>query len=99
MKAQTQSSEALALESPTTAPRQRVKQEVTHGAKLLCEDDRNIKRHYTPGPPVRGRIYCVRELYSEDGVPGVLLVGIVGPTNAAGLECGFVLSRFRWVHD
>ncbi len=92
-------SETLAIESPTAEPRRRVKQEVTHGAKLLCIDDRNIRRHYSPGPPVRGRIYCVRELYEEDGVSGVLLVGIMGPKNPAGLECGFLLSRFRWVHD
>jgi len=92
-------SEALAIESPTAEPRRRVKQEVTHGAKLLCIDDRKIRRHYTPGPPVRGRVYCVRELYEENGVSGVLLVGIMGPKNATGLECGFLLSRFRWVHD
>jgi hypothetical protein len=99
MKAHALDSEVSVLESPTAAPRQRIKQEVTHGAKLLCVDDRKIRRHYTPGPPVSGRVYCVRELYEEDAVPGVLLVGINGPKNAAGLECGFLLSRFRWVHD
>lgn len=99
MKTQPLDWKCSALESPTAEPRQRIKQEVTHGSKLLCVNDRNIQRHYTPEPPIRGHVYCARELYSENGVPGVLLVGIVGPTNAAGLECGFLLSRFRWVHD
>lgn len=74
--------------TPTVAP----------GAKLLCINDSNIHRSYTPGPPVRGHIYCVREVYDENSQPGVLLVGITGPIHN-GLECGFFLSRFRWVHD
>ena len=90
--------QSLAFESPTTEPRVRTKQEVTHGAKLLCVDDNNLKRDYTPGPVVRGHTYCVRELYTEAGIQGVLIVGIVGPSRN-GLECGFLLSRFRWVHD
>ena len=89
---------ALAFESPTTETRIRTKQQVTHGAKLLCVDDSNLQRHYLPGPVVRGQLYCVRELYEEGGIPGVLVVGIVGPFSG-GLECGFLLSRFRWVHD
>lgn len=88
-----------ALEGPRTATVPRTIQVVQEGAKLLCVDDRNLRRPYTPGPPVRGRIYCVRELYEEDGIQGVLLVGIAGPRNNAGLECGFLLARFRWVHD
>jgi hypothetical protein len=87
------------LESPTAVPQQRKQPEVTFGSKLLCVDDQNLRRHYTPGIPVHGHLYCVRELYRENGIPGVLLVGITGPTNRAGLECGFLLSRFRWVHD
>jgi len=69
------------------------------GAKLLCVDDRGLKRTYCPGPPVRGHIYCLRELYTDHGEPGVLLAGIVGPRNGQGLECGFFLRRFRWVHE
>lgn len=69
------------------------------GAKLLCIDDRNLRRRYRPGPPVCGRIYCLRELYVNDGVPGVLLCGIRGPNDYDGLECGFRLTRFKWVHD
>jgi len=88
----------LAFESPTIEPRIRTQQQITPGAKLLCVDDANLVRQYTPGPVVRGQIYSVRELYEEDGIRGVLLWGIVGPFRG-GLECGFLLSRFRWVHD
>lgn len=69
------------------------------GAKLLCIDDANLRRRYVPGPPVKGRIYCAREFYLDHGVQGVLLVGIRGPLDANGLECGFLLTRFRWVHE
>ena len=88
----------LAFESPTIEPRIRTQKQITPGAKLLCVDDANLVRQYTPGPVVRGQIYCVRELFEEDGIRGVLLWGIVGPFRG-GLECGFLLSRFRWVHD
>ena len=88
----------LAFESPSITPRIRTRQQVTPGSKLLCVNDANLKRSYTPGPVVQGQIYCVRERYEDDGVPGVLLVGIQGPF-LAGLELGFLLSRFRWVHD
>jgi hypothetical protein len=88
----------LLLESPAIDTRIRTKQLVTPGAKLLCVDDSGLQRHYDPGPVVRGKLYCMRELYEEAGTPGVLLVGIVGPFRN-GLECGFLLSRFRWVHD
>jgi hypothetical protein len=91
--------QSLAIEFPTTEPRERTQQEVTHGAKLICINDKNLHRNYHPGPVVEGQVYCVRELYTQGGVPGVLLVGIVGPFDFGGLECGFLLSRFRWVHD
>ena len=83
----------------TIKPRPRKAEKVTGGAKLLCINDRNLHRTYVPGPPVEGRTYCVREVYSENGVEGVLLYGIDGPRIRGGLECGFLLSRFRWVHD
>ncbi len=91
--------QSFAIEFPTSEPRERTKQEVTHGAKLICINDKNLLRNYIPGPVVEGQIYCVRELYTQGGVPGVLLVGITGPFDFNGLECGFLLSRFRWVHD
>ncbi len=69
------------------------------GAKLLCVDDVGLKRRYTPGSPVRGRVYCVREVYDLDTAPGVLLAGIRGPINPLGLECGFLLARFIWLHE
>ena len=47
---------------------------------------------------MRGRIYRVREVFYDDGLPGALLVGIRGPLNAAGPECGFKLTRSRWLH-
>jgi hypothetical protein len=90
--------QSLAFESPTTETRTRTQQQVSPGAKLLCVEDANLNRDYVPRPVVRGRIYCVRELYEEGGIPGVLVVGITGPFRG-GLECGFLLSRFRWVHD
>ncbi|HRK16581.1 MAG TPA: hypothetical protein PK490_20040 [Prosthecobacter sp.] len=86
------------LESPSAKEVPRQQKPLTAGAKLLCIDDTNLHRQYIPGPVVAGRIYCVRELYEEHGIPGVLLIGITGPFRA-GLECGFLLSRFRWVHD
>lgn len=89
---------AEALESPAAKTSPRQQKPLTAGAKLLCIDDSNLRRQYTPGPVVLGHIYCVRELYEENGIPGVLLIGITGPFRG-GLECGFLLSRFRWVHD
>lgn len=82
--------------SRTRAPKPEPK--VTRGAKLLCIDDSNLRRHYSPGAVVRGQVYCVREVYTDGGRPGVLLVGIEGPIAPGGLEQGFYLSRFRWVH-
>lgn len=70
-----------------------------HGAKLLCVNNRGFQRRYIPGPPVRGRVYCVRDVYQNGGRTGVLLVGIIGPIQSNGLEQGFFLSRFRWVHS
>jgi hypothetical protein len=68
------------------------------GTRLLCVDDTKLGRHYTPSAIVSGHIYSVRELYVENGVPGVLVVGISGPV-LNGLECGFQLSRFRTIDD
>lgn len=82
-----------------TEQKSNTEQKIEAGARLLCIDDAGLRRTYWPGPPVRGKIYCVREIYNEDSAPGVLLVGIRGPTNHAGLECGFLLSRFKWVHE
>lgn len=92
-------SQSSELELPTIEPHERTQQEVAHGAKLICINDKNLRRNYQPGPVVEGQTYCVRELYTQGDVPGVLLVGIVGPFDFGGLECGFLLSRFRWVHD
>ncbi len=93
------SPQSLEIEFPKPESRERTRHEVTHGAKLICINDKNLHRNYSPGPVVEGQIYCVRELYTQGGVPGVLLVGIVGPFDFGGLECGFLLSRFRWIHD
>ena len=90
--------QSLSFESPTTEPRVRTQRHGAPGAKLLCVDDTHLTRKYTPWPVVRGQIYCVREHYTEGGEQGVLVVGITGPFRN-GLECGFLLSRFRWVHD
>lgn len=88
---------------PATRKRRRdsasAKESPTHGAKLLCIDDSNIRRNYSPGPPVRGRLYCAREIYTDGGRPGVLLVGIHGPLGHDGLEQGFFLSRFHVVRS
>ncbi len=65
------------------------------GARLLCIDDSRLHRRYRPGPPARGKVYCLREAYSDHGRTGVLLVGIAGPRGSNGLEQGFYLSRFR----
>ncbi len=77
----------------------KAEEQMTRGAKLICIDDRNLQRHYTPGAPIRGHIYCLRQLYTDGGRRGVLLVGITGPLQPNGLEQGFYLSRFRWMHD
>ncbi len=89
---------AETFEKPNVSSEERLSIQFSPGAKLLCINDSGIRRKYTPGPPVNGQIYCVRELYEAGGIPGVLLVGIVGPDEYHGLECGFLLSRFRWVH-
>lgn len=69
------------------------------GAKMLCVDAKGLRRTYVPGPPVEGHLYCVREVYVDNGQMGILLVGIRGPTMSSKLECGFLARRFRWVHD
>ena len=92
-------SQFLEVEPPRIEPNERIQRELIHGAKLLCIDDKNLHRNYHPGPVVEGQIYCVREHYTQGGVTGVLLFGIVGPFDFGGLECDFLLSRFRWIHD
>lgn len=87
-----------ATATPRPHNRSATRPRIGPGDKLLCVDDTNLRRTYHPGPPVKGRIYCLRELYTENGVAGVLLAGIQGPIRDDGLECGFLLSRFRWVH-
>lgn len=94
---------AITTTKPIATPSRRQapkpEQEFGRGAKLLCIDDHNIHRCYIPGPPVQGHIYTVREVYTDQGRMGVLLMGIKGPIQADGLEQGFYLSRFRWVQD
>ena len=72
---------------------------VSPGDKVLCMDAKWLRRTYVPGPPVEGHLYCVREVYVDNGQPGLLLVGIHGPAMSSKLECGFLARRFRWVHD
>lgn len=69
------------------------------GDKVLCIDARGLRRTYVPGPPVEGHLYCVREVYVDNGQTGILLVGIRGPAFGPGLECGFLACRFRWIRD
>ena len=79
------------LEKPTSAWRS--------SDKVLCIDATGLRRTYVPGPPVEGHLYCVREVYADSGQAGILLVGIRGPALVSNLECGFLASRFRWIHD
>ena len=72
---------------------------ISPGDKVLCIDAKGLHRIYVPGPPVEGHLYCVREVYVDNGQVGILLVGIRGPTMSSKLECGFLARRFRWVHD
>ena len=69
------------------------------GDKVVCIDAKGLRRTYVSGPPVEGHLYCVREVYVDNGQVGILLVGIRGPALVSNLECGFLASRFRWVHD
>ena len=69
------------------------------GDKVLCIDAKGLRRTYVSGPPVEGHLYCVREVYADGGQTGILLEGIHGPALASNLECGFLASRFRWIHD
>ena len=69
------------------------------GDKVVCIDAKGLRRTYVPGPPVEGHLYCVREVYADSGQAGILLVGIRGPDLVSNLECGFLASRFRWIHD
>ena len=69
------------------------------GDKVVCIDAKGLRRPYVPGPPVEGHLYCVREVYVDNGQTGILLVGIRGPLLSSKLKCGFLASRFRWVHD
>ena len=72
---------------------------ISPGDKVLCMDAKGLRRTYVPGPPVEGHLYCVREVYVDNGQTGLLLVGIHGPAMSSKLECGFLARRFRWVHD
>lgn len=91
----------LAMPRPGVFPKRREKPASTWGAgdKVLCIDAKGLRRTYVPGPPVEGHLYCVREVYADNGQTGILLVGIRGPALASNLECGFLASRFRWIHD
>lgn len=68
------------------------------GDKLLCINSNGLRRPYSPAAPVEGLLYCCRETYTDNGQPGVLLVGVFCPITAGGLECGLLASRFRLVH-
>ena len=76
-----------------------ISRELSPGDKVVCIDAKGLQRNYVPGPPVEGHLYCVREVYVDNGQVGILLVGIRGPTMVSSLECGFWASRFRWVHN
>lgn len=69
------------------------------GDKVICIDAKDLRRIYVPGPPKEGHLYCVREVYVDNGQTGILLVGIRGPAMSSNLECGFLARRFRWIHD
>ena len=69
------------------------------GDKVICIDAKGLRRIYVPGPPKEGHLYCVREVYVDNGQMGILLVGIHGPATSSNLECGFLACRFRWIHD
>lgn len=76
------------------------------GAKVICVNARGLRRRYRPGPPEEGQIYCVREVYQDNACScfhcrgqGILLVGVQGPAWHNGLEAGFLVHRFRWVHE
>ena len=93
--------EAITMESQPaadhyvyTAPRG-----LSPGDKVICIDAEGLRRTYVPGPLVEGHLYCVREVYADGGQTGILLVGFRCPALALNLECGFLASRFRWVHD
>ena len=93
--------EAITMESQPaanhyvyTAPRG-----LSPGDKVICIDAKGLRRIYVPGLPVEGHLYCVREVYADSGQTGILLVGIRGPAFGTSLECGFLASWFRWVHD
>lgn len=73
--------------------------ELSPGDKVICIDAKGLRRTYVPGPPVEGHLYCVREVYVDNGQTGILLVGIHGPAMSSKLECGFLARRFRWIHD
>ena len=91
----------LAMPRSGVIPKRREKLASTwrSGDKVLCIDAKELRRTYVPGPPVEGHLYCVREVYADGGQTGILLVGIRGPALASNLECGFLASRFRWIHD
>ena len=69
------------------------------GDKVLCIDAKGLRRTYVPGSPVEGHLYYVRGVYADSGQTGILLVGIRSPAFGSSQECGFLASRFRWIHD
>ncbi len=91
----------LALPRPRVSRNHREKPSAAWGTgdKVICIDAEGLRRTYVPGPPVKGHLYCVREVYADGGQTGILLVGIRGPALASNLECGFLAWRFRWIHD
>ena len=91
----------LEMPGPGVIPKRREMPASTWGSgdKVICIVAKGLRRTYVPGPPVEGHLYCVREVYADSGQTGILLVGIRGPALASNLECGFLASRFRWIHD
>ena len=85
--------------SPPDVRRKSRTRPVQGGSKLLCVNDKGLRRKYQPGPPKQGHLYSVREVYTDSGKRGVLLVGIRGPIGAGRLEQGFLLSRFRLIRS
>lgn len=75
------------------------------GAHCICVNDQGLDcTDFEPCLPVKNGHYVVRDIVPEDNGDddyclGVMLVGIIGLTNAKGRETSFRADRFRLLEE
>ena len=64
------------------------------GLIVVCVDANGLPPFMRP--LVQGKVYIIRHAWTDRGVPGVTLEGVINTTKTSyGTEAGYKLTRFR----